>query len=139
MRTAVLAVWTDCTNGIYTPLELSRFNFETMAEGLDLPIAIIDWDLEPTYRWGLTNRVHEGTLTFWYIGDHAQDLEDVILAKTTAMRTYLRTTGLSYGQTLIDASEDIGLELPPNLLFARQQRPYHAGKVMVQAIAGECG
>ena len=138
LRLIVANTWTDVpANGIYTPLELSRVNFERKAVDGDLPLAIIDWQMRPSTDWGFANRVQEGEITIWYVCDDSEDLEDTTFVRVGALRDALLTTGLTYGQVVGECVAEIGLELPPNTYFASQQRPYQAGRVTAHVVAGE--
>lgn len=142
LRSDIGTAWPEVVaNGIYLATELPRVSFENKAEAGELPFAVIDYDLRPDGRWGLTVRAESGVVYVYYVTTDATALEDTLLSsKLETLRAQIVSSDLgSAGQVLHEPNPmcTIRQDLPIQRYFANAARPFWVGAVVFTALIGE--
>jgi hypothetical protein len=136
LRAKIGTVWSsEKANGIFHAFQLATIPFERLAEAGNLPVAIMDIDLNPSQEWGADNDVEQGAVSIYYVANDATTPEQIV-AKLEALREELWDNGLATGSLQEFPAVKFSMDLPVNQYFLMNQRPFYAGAVILDLIYG---
>lgn len=137
--TSIGAAWPEVKSpqGIYLSLQMARVDWDAKASAGQLPVAVIDIDLEPTADYGVANRYDTGPVGIYYV---AREMEPKpLLVKLRALRDSLWPGGLSpaVAQVLARPAVSFSASLPVTAYFLNTQKPFVCGAVIARILVGE--
>lgn len=133
--------WADVVpNGLYRSRELVRIDWDKKAAAGEFPVCVIDLDAQPSSEWGMANRVDAITVRIYRVV-HDAESADALIENLEALRTALwpdgATEALTTGQVIEYPQVSDTMETTVNKYFLSTGKPFYAGCVVVQVVAGE--
>jgi hypothetical protein len=133
------AVWPEAAaNGVIRAMDLTTESWETRAKSGALPCVAVDYALQPSGEWGMTNHVEQGLVTFYYVMQREGGVKAAEM-KAEALRDYVQTHGLTFGQIIEWPAVRSDMGLPPNQYFANGNKPFVAAACVLNVVVGETG
>jgi hypothetical protein len=129
-------VWpTAAANGVWQALDLATEGFEKRANAGEIPCVAVDYALQPSAEWGLTNHVEAGSVTFYYVAHRDGGVKSVV-AQAEALRDYVLANGIAFGQVVEWPAVRFDMSLPANQYFLNGNKPFVAAAVVLQVVVG---
>jgi hypothetical protein len=134
--TLAAAAWPDAAaNGVIRAMDLTTESWEARAKSGALPCVAVDYQLQPSDDWGLTNLVEAGPVTFYFVMQRDGGVK-AAESQAEALRDYVQAHGLTFGQIIDWPAVRSDMSLPPNQYFANGNKPFVAAACVLNVVVG---